>query len=91
MPDTIIYLLLGIAIGVGACAGVTIAATRKATRCSIKLASVRRECNRLARLAGSLAEERNQWRAVCLRSSDDLAALLCDVEDEWPETLEIER
>lgn len=91
MPDTIIYLLLGIAIGVGACAGVTIAAARKAMRCSIRLASVRRERNMLARLAGSLAVQRDQWRAVCLRSSDDLAALLHDVEVEWPETLEIER
>lgn len=88
MPDTIIYLLIGIAIGVGVCAGVTIAATRKVTRCSIRLASVRRERNKLARLAGSLAQERDQWRAVCLSSSDDLAALLCDVDEEWPETLE---
>lgn len=50
-----------------------------------------RECCQLARLAGSLAQERDQWRAVCLSSSDDLAALLCEVEDEWPETLEVER
>lgn len=91
MLDTVIYLIVGIIIGAGACAGVTIAMARKAKSLAADLTKLQLERNDLVRLANSLADQRNEWRRMAMLTKCNLSATTPKAPEayKWPKALDV--